>query len=125
MLTNCADSDSQTNSEPDNVVPEIDLKDLAPQPSIRDWCPETSATSSKRRSLTGSIKKTAVQITAENVAAQITALEAMLSKAGGDAKKLAPNQVKNMQAALKKLRRRPKDKLSAACVRSLLEIARE
>ena len=47
----------------------------------------------------------------------------MLSKTGGDAKKVTPNQVKSMQAALAKLG--PKDKLTAARARSLLEIAHD
>ena len=55
--------------------------------------------------------------------AQIISLEGMLSKTGMDANKLTQDQIKKMQADLGEMGSGPKDKLTVARVRSLLEVA--
>lgn len=57
--------------------------------------------------------------------AQITSLEGMLSKTGMDANTLTQDQIKKMQAGLGEMGSAPKDKLTVAQVRSLLEVAQQ
>lgn len=49
----------------------------------------------------------------------------MLSKTGMDANTLTQDQIKKMQAGLGEMESAPKDKLTVAQVRSLLEVAQQ
>ena len=114
-------TEEEPDSEPDNAAPEIDSEeseDSSTEPSDG----EPHETTSEGTSTSGTKKKTAAQVAAEKVTAQITSLEGMLSKTGMDANKLTQDQIKKMQADLGQMGSRPKDKLTVAQVRSLLEV---
>lgn len=115
-------TEEEPDSEPDNAAPEIDSEeseDSSTEPSDG----EPHETTSEGPSTSGTKKKTAAQVAAEKVTAQIRSLEGMLSKTGMDANKLTQDQIKKMQADLGQMGSGPKDKLTVAQVRSLLEVA--
>ena len=116
-------TEEEPDSEPDNAAPEIDLEE-SEDSSTEASDGEPHETTSEGPSTSGTKKKTAAQVAAEKVTAQITSLEGMLSKTGMDANKLTQDQIKKMQADLGQMGSGPKDKLTVARVRSLLEVAK-
>lgn len=116
---NFEECDFVNESETGNTVPEIHSEEL--EDSIAQS--ESTAATSENASPPEGSKKKSTQIAAEKIATQIEKLEDMLSKTGGDAKKLTSEEVKRMLAALKKLETGLNNQLTVARTKPLLEIA--